>query len=1416
MKIFVGRYFNKTSFCFGAALSMALGASLPANSADLNKKPIVDLPREYVFGPRISEAPLPNLRALLSMYDGSIYRGLDEGGVQFNEVQYQPDPSMSRRDDDCNEMKGNPINYATGEKIESELDFADSSGEMPLYLSRTYSPRARSGGFGANWSSSLEDRYLVDNFYSLSLGRPGGSYRTFLWFGGNNYYDSPSPPQNPAAHVVDYIKKNADGTFTYYASDYSTELYSAAGQVLEVKSPQGVKWTFTYASPSGLLQRVTHASGKYIQLNWTYSGTPPYGGPQITSVVDPGGNVYSYTYSYNGMAGNMLSSAVLPGVPGTTISYHYDHVGPVGMPLLTGKSFNGQRYSYFQYLNVLGNNNALATSTYHVGNVEKYSFSYTYDADGWITKSVETNPLGQLVEHNFENAKEVSTSVQQTAHCGGGVSHRTYGLDGNLETSTDFNGNVTKYSYSEFGQLLEKIEAFGTPIARRTVYEWAQNSNRLLKVTVIGLVRIEYVYGAKNRLISTTTTNLSSNGVSGGTHTTTYAYTEHPNGMLASIVVDGPLVGAGDVVTYSFDNQGNLLSQQNSLGHLVQYQSYNGMGQPGRVVGVNGSTTDYTYDARGRVTKARQYIGTTSADTDYTYNAEGLLYSVTTPDGVATTYTYDAARRLTSEKRNAAGVLIAGATYEEKRYGYDQASNVTSVQTLADGVSKSIAYVDYDEQSRVIAKRGNNGQNFRYTYDANGNLAATIDSTNKVTTLAYDALNRVVTQTDPLNAVTRFEYDPGNQTTKVTDPKGLNTTYVYDGFGQMWAQYSPDSGATSFQLSADGLLSAVTRNDGSVLSYEYDNLGRMTRYGTPTDSRGYSYDSCQNGKGFLCSASTSAGAHMYLYTPLGQIQGELEYTPNSSDYTGYVYDAMGRTTGISYPSGVSVGYGFTGGKLAAMTATVGGTTSIVANALSYLPYGPIAGWNYGNGLTRNYYYDDNYVAGDLRLTGITTMNGGTALQNLLMQYDSNNRINGITNFVDAANSQSFGYDSVGRLASAATAGNTMSLGYDGTGNRTSRLDSSTGVSVSYGYPSTSHQLQNATSSNGLLNRSFFHNALGDVTSWNDATGYSNSLVYDAFQRPKSHSRNGVTTDYRFNALDQRVGKNSAIANARYTYSGQNTLTAEYSSGSWTSYLWLGSQPVGLIKSNSLYWVGADHLGRPELVTNSSKQVVWRAKNQAFDRSVVTDQVGGYSLGFPGQYFDVESNLWYNGYRDYEPTLGRFLQSDPIGLAGGVSTYGYVGGNPITNIDPLGLDDVSLVLYGSGVIAKMPERRGPDYISVSGNIGVANFNYTLTRNGTLFSGGGFVGNPASPRGSLRGKPGISLVAGYMDGCPKTGKEVDGFVNGLTTTYGYMNGIGISRSSNDSGRAINVGIGTPSIGMDVTYVGPVGNVGSGWRP
>lgn len=90
-----------------------------------------------------------------------------------------------------------------------------------------------------------------------------------------------------------------------------------------------------------------------------------------------------------------------------------------------------------------------------------------------------------------------------------------------------------------------------------------------------------------------------------------------------------------------------------------------------------------------------------------------------------------------------------------------------------------------------------------------------------------------------------------------------------------------------------------------------------------------------------------------------------------------------------------------------------------------------------------------------------------------------------------------------------------------------------------------------------------------------------------------------------------------------------------------------------------------------MMTDDNQVDVWNVQYTPFG------QIGGTAtiennLHLPGQYFDVESGLRYNYFRDYDPSIGRYVQSDPIGLRGGINTYGYVGGNPLVRFDPWGL------------------------------------------------------------------------------------------------------------------------------------------------
>jgi len=120
---------------------------------------------------------------------------------------------------------------------------------------------------------------------------------------------------------------------------------------------------------------------------------------------------------------------------------------------------------------------------------------------------------------------------------------------------------------------------------------------------------------------------------------------------------------------------------------------------------------------------------------------------------------------------------------------------------------------------------------------------------------------------------------------------------------------------------------------------------------------------------------------------------------------------------------------------------------------------------------------------------------------------------------------------------------------------------------------------------------------------------------------------------------------------------------------------LNYDAVGAITSSTAFYLHADHLNTPRLATNQAGQEVWRWKSDAFGDGAATNAPNSglnvINLRFPGQYYDLESGLYYNYFRDYDPETGRYVETDPIGLKGGLNTFGYAYQNPINNFDPDG-------------------------------------------------------------------------------------------------------------------------------------------------
>lgn len=596
-------------------------------------------------------------------------------------------------------------------------------------------------------------------------------------------------------------------------------------------------------------------------------------------------------------------------------------------------------------------------------------------------------------------------------------------------------------------------------------------------------------------------------------------------------------------------------------------------------------------------------------------------------------------------------------------------SLITLTLTAMNTVMVATNY-EYDELGRVIAETSASGLNVRYSYDAEGRVTQITDSQNRVTKMSYDPLGRMVQSIDAANGTTSFSYDSGDRLTRISDPRGLTTTYEYDGFGQLWKQNSPDTGVTDHQYDASGLRIATVRNDGSAVGYGYDGLGRATSITAEGQQQTFSYDSCIGGKGRLCASSAPGASNSFTYNAEGQMTSRKDRSTlggaTVEQTTSYAFDALGRLSTLTYPDGAIARYSYTSlGQAKSLQLTIGVTAYTVIADTTYTAIGTRKSLAHGNGLTRTYALDSSG-----RLEAMAVRRPDTSpVSRTNYSYNADNEITRIGDDVDASRTQIFGYDALSRLTQLQRAGASHTLGYDAGGNYNSYL---TGNQLTtYNIDPLSNRIQGYTAPG--VSRSYQYDGLGNRISETDGASTS-SWTYGPFNRMEQSNIGGLSTQYLLNAFGQRVGKRNSQSASLYFYQGQNQLLAEQTQAAWTNYLWFDGELVGIARSGQISHVHTDHLGRPEHATNNSQQMVWKAYNYAYGRSVLLDNIGGLNIGFPGQYYDAESGLWYNGFRDYDATIGRYVQSDPLGQAAGGNTYAYAGGNPIMRVDQLGLKD----------------------------------------------------------------------------------------------------------------------------------------------
>ena len=898
--------------------------------------------------------------------------------------------------------------------------------------------------------------------------------------------------------------------------------------------------------------------------------------------------------------------------------------------------------------------------------------------------------------------------------------------------TVDFNNVATAYTHDASGRMTSRTEAAGTALARTTAYTWVPGRQLPLTQTdpvlangVSGQRVTAWQYDAAFRPTSKTVTAPDGQG---STVARQWVFLYGADGRLSQ-TTDAQGRGVawrhsahGDV-TARIENPGTLAER------LTRWGGHQADGLPRWELSPEGVLTLWAWDAAGRPVSARQGLASEPAPVDpdlgstswvatlaggpqrataYLYDAAGLLERVTLPDGTATVFVYDAVNRLVGlQERDAADALVSTAEFM-----LDAMSNVTATVLKDAGgqVVRSQGTV-YDAQYRA-QKALNAAQQVLWTqtYDGLHQPLARTDALQRTVSDQFDALGRAFKHLDAQNQAFHLTHGPQDEVLTATDARGVKTLYAYNGFGELLSIASPDRGAWHFTYDAAGRRTTATDPRGVVAANSYDAQSRpvATAYsdaGVAAGTVGFEpgslahtfvYDTCANGAGRLCGFSDSTGATAYVYDVWGEVVGKAWVgkagTPaaGATLSTGYGFDpGTGKLTAQVLPSGktIAIGHGLDG-----QVKSLAYEGQSVIDGVAWTAWGAVKGWSWpqaagwsSGAAGMGFAYD---------LDGRLVETGGAAPRALA--WDLGDRLTSIAADWPAP-SQTFGYDTLDRLTTTQSNGSAaQAYGYDAVGNRTARGAAVGSWDWQGAYGATHNRLASqwtVVSGVAAPATALSYDAMGNLVDG----GQGLVLRYDATGRLAHGQRGGSAMSAGYSALGQRVTKTTGSNTQIYVSDEDGRPLGVYRvdpaqpSGFRVEeeYLHLdGWRPVAVVRPEAtlgmavpqVFPIVSDHLGTPRQVLDAATGAVrwaWDGGEAFGDHAPNEVPSAGYpafvfDLRFPGQRYDPETGLFQNGFRDYHPGLGRYVESDPIGLEGGWNTFGYAGQNPTKDTDFFGL------------------------------------------------------------------------------------------------------------------------------------------------